>query len=298
MSPHTHAAAEVTQHTSDRETLLASLPVTDRRLEIGGVSTAVLEGGNGPPFVLLHGPGEFAARWMRIIPSLVARYRVIAPDLPDHGASKVLRGQLDGDLVAGWLEALIGRTCTEPPILLGHLLGGSIAARFAGSRPNAIRHLILVDSFGLHPFRPSPRFAIALMRFITRPSDKSYDRFMRHCLVDPERVEGELAGLWDALRRYSLNRTRSPRVKAAMRALMKSVGVPPIPKEDLAAIEAPTTLIWGRQDRALPLKIARAASARYGWPLHVIENAADDPPMEQPEAMLEAMEAALERYTH
>jgi hypothetical protein len=42
------------------------------------------------------------------------------------------------------------------------------------------------------------------------------------------------------------------------------------------------------------LSVAEAASARYGWPLHVIENARDDPAIEQPEAFLEALRAALD----
>ena len=51
-----------------REDLLAELPVKERRLELAGVSSAVLEGGDGPPVLLLHGPGEFAALWARVIP--------------------------------------------------------------------------------------------------------------------------------------------------------------------------------------------------------------------------------------
>jgi len=47
--------------------LLAGLPVTERRLQLAGVSSAVLDGGDGPPIVLLQ--GEFAAVWMRVIPS-------------------------------------------------------------------------------------------------------------------------------------------------------------------------------------------------------------------------------------
>lgn len=46
-----------------RERLLADLPVTERRIQLAGVSSAVLEGGDGPPVILLHGPGEFAALW-------------------------------------------------------------------------------------------------------------------------------------------------------------------------------------------------------------------------------------------
>ena len=64
---------------------------------------------------------------------------------------------------------------------------------------------------------------------------------------------------------------------------MPQFGLPAIPPAELARIAVPTTLIWGRHDRATRLQIAEAASARYGWPLHVIENAGDDPPLEQPE---------------
>lgn len=51
-----------------RAQLLADLSVTDGRLDLAGVSTAVLEGGNGPPVVLLHNPAEHAAKWLRVIP--------------------------------------------------------------------------------------------------------------------------------------------------------------------------------------------------------------------------------------
>jgi pimeloyl-ACP methyl ester carboxylesterase len=67
-----------------------------------------------------------------------------------------------------------------------------------------------------------------------------------------------------------------------------------IPPAELARIAVPTTLIWGRHDRQVRLGVAQAANARYGWPLHVIEDAADDPPIEQPEAFLRALHAALE----
>ena len=68
---------------------------------------------------------------------------------------------------------------------------------------------------------------------------------------------------------------------------------PAIAPAELDRIGVPTTLIWGRHDLATPLSVAEAASRRYGWPLHVIENANDDPPVEQPEAVLSALHAAI-----
>jgi pimeloyl-ACP methyl ester carboxylesterase len=66
--------------------------MTERRLRLAGVSTAVPEGGDGPAVVLLHGSGEYAAKWLWTIPDLVTTHRVIAPDLPAHGASEALDG--------------------------------------------------------------------------------------------------------------------------------------------------------------------------------------------------------------
>ena len=93
------------------------------------VSTAVLEGGKGPPVVLLHGQGGFAAQWMPVIPGLVTTHHVIAPDLPGLGASELPGGQPDSDLLLRWLGEILERTCPTPPVVVGHSLGGSIAAR-------------------------------------------------------------------------------------------------------------------------------------------------------------------------
>ena len=69
-----------------REQLLAATPATEQRLVLAGISTAMLIGGDGPPIVLLHGPGEFAFTWLRVIPELAKTHRIIVPDLPGHGA--------------------------------------------------------------------------------------------------------------------------------------------------------------------------------------------------------------------
>lgn len=286
---------EVKERNDARARLLAGVPVTERRLEVAGVSTAVLEGGEGPPIVLLHGPGEFAARWMRVIPGLMTTHRVIAPDLPGHGSSEVTSGSLDGDLVLRWLGELIERTCPTPPVLVGHLLGGSIAARFAVDEGHRLSRLVLVDTFGLSWFRPSPRFTFALLRAIARPTVRSYEHFMQYCAADRDRLREQMGDRWELVRAYGLELYRTPRVKAAMRTLMLQLGAPPIPREDLARIAVPTTLVWGREDLATRLRVAEAASDRYGWPLHVIDGAADDPPMERPEAFLDALYQALGR---
>src|SRR5215211_394460 len=234
----------------NREKLLEGMPVNERTLELAGVSTAVLEGGDGPPLVLLHGPGEFAAKWLRVIPELVTTHRVIAPDLPAHGASQGPDGSPDIEFVLSWLDQLIERTCTSPPVLVGHVLGGAIGARFAVDRGDKLERLVLVDALGLGRFRPAPRFVLTMLGFQARPSERTYNRFMRQCSFDLDALREQMGERWDPFVSYNLELARAPSSKAAGR-LFKAVGLPRIPDEDLARIEVPTTLIWGRHDRAL-----------------------------------------------
>ena len=278
-----------------RERLLAGIPVTERRLKLAGVSTALLEGGDGPPVVMLHGQGAYAAKWMRVIPGLVTTHRVVAPDLPGHGSSEVADGQLDADRVFAWLGEVIERTCTSPPVLVGHGLGGAIAARFAGDQGDRLSRLVLVDAFGLSRFRPAPSFALALIPYIARPTERTHDRLWGRCAADLDGLREQMGERWEPFKAYNLDRARTPSVKAALRTLMGQLGVPAIPSADLERITVPTTLIWGRHDLGTRLRIAEDASTRYGWPLHVIEDAAADPPIEQPEAFLSALRDALDR---
>jgi pimeloyl-ACP methyl ester carboxylesterase/ubiquinone/menaquinone biosynthesis C-methylase UbiE len=276
-----------------RERLLAGLPVTERRLRLNGVSTAVLEGGDGPAVVLLHGPGEYGAKWLRVIPNLVTTHRVIAPDLPGHGTSEVIDGSPDADRMLAWLDDLIECTCPTPPALVGHVLGGAIAARFASDRRERLSRLVLVDALGLAAFQPAPDFALALTEFISEPTEETHDRLWSRSAFDLDAMRNRMGERWEWIKAYNLDRARTSGLQAAQHSLMEQFGMSAIPPADLARIAVPTSLIWGRHDLATQLPIAQAVSTRYGWPLHVIENAGDDPPMEQPEAFLEALRAAL-----
>ena len=109
---------------------------------------------------------------------------------------------------------------------------------------------------------------------------------MKRCTVDYAGVRAGMGERWEPYAAYTLDRARAPSGKAALRVLMRELAVPAIPPADLERIDVPTSLIWGRHDPVNRLRVAEAASERYGWPLHVIEHAGDDPPIEQPEAFL------------
>jgi pimeloyl-ACP methyl ester carboxylesterase len=85
----------------------------------------------------------------------------------------------------------------------------------------------------------------------------------------------------------------TPSVQQANRHLLRELGWQQISPQDLEQIAVPTTLIWGRQDRVMPLRTAQEASARYGWPLQVIDDAGHFLVADQPEAFLAALQDAL-----
>jgi pimeloyl-ACP methyl ester carboxylesterase len=275
-----------------RERLLSGLPITERRLQLAGVSTAVLEGGDGPPIVLLQ--GEFAAVWMGVIPDLVTTHRVIAPDLPGLGASELSDGPPDANAIVAWLDQLIERTCAIPPVLVGKGAGGALAVRFAINHADRVDRLVLVDALGLDRFRPAPGMAASFIGVLLRPTERGLQRgFRNYCFLDFDGVRTEMGERYEWMAAYALDRFRTPSVKAAMRRLTGQLSKP-IASEQLARIAVPTALIWGRHDLGVRLRVAEAASARYGWPLYVIDNARDDPAIEQPKAFLSALRAALD----
>jgi pimeloyl-ACP methyl ester carboxylesterase len=283
--------------TTARTRLLADLPVTERRIDAAGMSTAYLEGGRGAPIILLHGPGAYGGAWLRVLPQLVTDHRVIAPDLPGHG-STIATEPLSVERVSAWLHDLIAETCSSAaPLLVGHALGGAIAARYAAAHRDRIRRLVLVDAFGLAPFEPHPAFGQAIDAYLANPTVASHRELWRYCARDADTVRTAMGERWQPFEEYNLELVSAPGTKAGFMAMMGLYAFAPVPQPELRRIAVPTDLVWGRADLATPLAIAEAASARYGWPLHVIDDCADDPPIEAPDPLVRILRSMMDART-
>ena len=279
-----------------RQRLLAEVPVTERRLELAGASTVVLEGGDGPPLVLLHGGIECGgAVWGPVIGPLAERCRVIVPDLPGLGASQPV-DRLDAAAFADWFAALLRETCETPPTLISHSLGGSLAARFAAAHPDLLRSLVIYAAPGIGPYRMPLGLRVVAIRFGVRPSDRNAERFERWAFVDLDRARRRDPEWFNAFGAYTQSRAAVPHVKRTMRQLVKD-GTQQIPDAALRRIEIPASLLWGRRDRFVPLALAEAASARLGWPLQVIDDAGHVPHIEQADAFLRALHVSLDHVS-
>lgn len=274
--------------------LQADLGLTERRIQVAGVSTSVLEAGEGAPVVLLHGQGAFAESWGRVIPALAERHQVIAPDLPGLGRSTLAAGRLDGASVVAWLDELIGETCKEPPTLVGISLGGTVAAHYGVGHGARARSIVLIDSGSLGPFRPAPGAFIALMRYVRRPSAVAFGRFARYALAHPAAaIAPQPQGGPPPFVAYHVNRAKDAKVRAANRQLVRW-SIRPIPTNDLRSIRVPVSLIWGKDDRIMRFRIAEKVSKELGWPLTPIEDCGHVPFVDQPSAFMDALEQAVD----
>lgn len=120
-----------------------------RTRRLHGYRHAYRMAGKGPAVVLIHGIGDSSATWTEIIPGLARRYRVLAPDLLGHGASDKPRGDYSPGAYANGLRDLLSALGIDRATLVGHSLGGAVAAQFAYQFPERTERLVLVGSGGI-----------------------------------------------------------------------------------------------------------------------------------------------------
>ena len=129
-----------------------SAPTALRTVAAGGTTLAYVRAGAGTPVVLVHGNMASHRYWQEQLAAPPAGLELIAPDLPNFGASGPLAGRVTmpayGAVLASFLQALALTRVT----LVGHSLGGAVAQACAGLAPDRIARLLLVDSPAPGPF--------------------------------------------------------------------------------------------------------------------------------------------------
>jgi 2-hydroxymuconate-semialdehyde hydrolase len=231
--------------------------------------------------------------WAPVIPRLAQRYRVVVPDVPGLGESAPVP-QLDVETFGRWLNRLAEVTGLDGPAVVAHSLIGSLAARLAAQGPASLSRLVVYGAPAVGPYRMPWELKYVAVRFAIRPTPRNAERFDRFALLDFDATRQRDLGWYDAFDAYTRARARVPHVKRTMRKLISNQ-TKRIPDAELAHIGVPTTLLWGRHDRMVPLAIAETAAGHHNWPLQIVEDAAHAPHIEQPEAFVEALEAALAR---
>ncbi len=240
----------------------------------------VLEGGSGPDLVFLHSAGGLAPD-DRFLLQLAERYTVHAPLLPGYGDSPEsgeIRDMLDVTLLTFDVLAALG---LSRPLLVGHSLGGMIAAEMAAVCPNEVDRLCLVAPAGLwldaHPapdiFAMLPRDLPPLLfddvalgeQLMTANVDIKDPKFLIPFLVTNARQLGMAGKLLFPIPERGL-------------------------KDRIHRIKAKTVLVWGDSDHVFPAPYAQAWKAAIGGAeLVSVPDAGHMATAEQPAAVLAAI---------
>ncbi len=140
----------------------------------GGVARSrvilhAIEAGDGPPLALLHGLFGAARNFGAIQRRLAARFRTLAIDLRNHGASPHA-AEMDYPVMAADVRDTLDARGALPAAMMGHSMGGKVAMRLALERPEAVSRLVVGD---IAPVRHEPhfrRFTQAMRALALRPS--------------------------------------------------------------------------------------------------------------------------------
>jgi len=110
-----------------------------------------LRGKNAKHIVFIHGLGTSSSTWIKILSSLDKSFSITCVDLPGHGFSRIKHDLpfLTLEQLDTTVEQFLRQTQQKPIILIGHSLGGWLAARFAINHPKVVCRLILINNAGI-----------------------------------------------------------------------------------------------------------------------------------------------------
>lgn len=244
-----------------------------REIDAGGRRIRVLVAGDGGiPVVLVHGFGADLGTWMFVQPRLAQSRRTVALDLPGHGGSTKEVGRGDRAAMTAALADTLGALGIERAHLVGHSLGGSIAASLAIERPASVATLTLIASGELGP-EINPAFIEGFVRADRR---KDVADLLGLLVRDPALVSRRMVE--DVLRYKRLDSV--PEALAAIAASWFSEGRQLVDlRTAIAQLDMPVQVIWGERDRIIPASHAKAV-AKPGA-VHIIADAGHIPHMER-----------------
>jgi len=258
--------------------------------DAGGARVACSVEGQGEPLLLVHGYLVSRSSWDAVAGPLGGRFTLHRPDLPGHGASDCAGGYpYSVEAFVRTLEGLMDGLGLARAAVMGHSLGGAVAAALAARCPERVARLVLVDPV-LYPLALPLEARVALvpglggLLFKTLYRRRDLHRyFRRDVYLDPRLPTEEMVDrCWAALSRPG-GKDAAHRTLAALGGLEVLAGVP-------ARLRCPVLLVWGEQDRIVPVAHGRRLLAEIpGARLEVIGGCGHPPHEERPAAFLEAV---------
>jgi pimeloyl-ACP methyl ester carboxylesterase len=291
-------------------------PWPGETVRLGGVDLFVRRtpgpAGGGEPALYVHGLGGASTNWTDYAALLATRLDGEALDLPGFGRSgpAAAHGGYAVQAQARTVVAYLEHRGAGPVHLVGNSMGGVAALLVAATRPDLVRTLTLVSPAmpWLRPRRSSD-FAMPLLllpgigRYAQRrldalPPERRAAGLIRICFADPaavppNRVDEAVA---EMARRQELP-WATDALTASLRALARSYLVlgPRSLWKQAGLVQAPTLVVWGTEDRLVPVELAgRTAASVPGSRLLVLPNVGHVAQLEAPETTARATLALIE----
>jgi len=215
-----------------------------------------------PVVLLLHGTGGASHSWRDVAPRLARHWRVLVPDLPGHGFTRLGALQRSSpDLMAADLGALLARRGAVPALLVGHSAGAALAFRLAQGAASPPAAIVGVNA-ALEPFEGPAGFLFPAMAraLATNPfTAPLFSRLAGASAVDQMigATGSRLDPLGRALYRACLADARHVDGALTMMAQWRLGGL----AATLRQTNAPVLLLVGEEDRAVPPDTSERAAA-------------------------------------
>ncbi len=213
----------------------------EKQVYVNELKISYLEGGiasTSEPILFLHGWGVGIEPYQEVINSLCKSYQVIAPYLPGFGKSSGSNLNWNYDNYANLIIDFLKTLNLKKVHLIGHSLGGGIAATLAASMPNIVESLILVDSTGI-PVEPLP--FVLVQRAIEMTAQAPQIKFPQIIQI--------FQGFF-----YNFFFKTEHTIQALLLSLEKDL------KTLLPKIESPCLVLWGKNDLTTPLNAGQQFS--------------------------------------
>lgn len=252
----------------------------ERYALINGYRIRYIEEGSGPTLILVHGLGGSAESWTNNIPTLAKDNHVYALDMLGFGRSDKPRIDYTIDLFVDMLKGLVDTLAVDKASIVGSSLGGQIAAEYALKYTESVDRLILVAPAGFTPKRF--KGTSALRNYTRIFSAKSKDG-LKHLL---ERVHGTSTSISvsDEYIDWMYEYIRMDNAKHAfISALRNSAKAERLGRRFKKALESGSIkalVLWGKDDRIIPVRYAEQFIDMPNCRLILLENCGHRPHVE------------------